>query len=322
MSAPNNDECSVASVVTDLRVEPSVDTEVAAEFAVRMMMTGPPAKGFWAGEVVPPPPEHVGGSPRVWKVIQRFCSAENAIAWQKSEMRKQIIQQMSDTTGGGITVSDSTVLADALSEVSTAIVTEVFPGKEEEFFQWQAKINAAQAKHKGYRGAYLQAPAPGIGSKWATLLRFDSPAALEGWFASEQRTQLLAEAANLLKRWQISRVPSSYPGWFPTDQATGAAPAKWKTFLMVLLGLFPAIIIEQQLVGSALDHLPMPIAIFLRIMGSVAATTWITMPICIKAFAWWLIPKENPVRTNFLGVGIICLIFAIEIGLSMLVAGF
>jgi uncharacterized protein len=290
MSAPNNDECSVASVVTDLRVEPSVDTEVAAEFAVRMMMTGPPAKGFWAGEVVPPPPEHVGGSPRVWKVIQRFCSAENAIAWQKSEMRKQIIQQMSDTTGGGITVSDSTVLADALSEVSTAIVTEVFPGKEEEFFQWQAKINAAQAKHKGYRGAY--------------------------------RTQLLAEAANLLKRWQISRVPSSYPGWFPTDQATGAAPAKWKTFLMVLLGLFPAIIIEQQLVGSALDHLPMPIAIFLRIMGSVAATTWITMPICIKAFAWWLIPKENPVRTNFLGVGIICLIFAIEIGLSMLVAGF
>jgi hypothetical protein len=50
---------------------------------------------------------------------------------------------------------------------------------------------------------------------------------------------------------------------------------------------------------------------------SVALTTWLTMPLFIKAFGWWLFPKDKASegRINLLGTAILFALFAAEVAL-------
>ena len=46
---------------------------------------------------------------------------------------------------------------------------------------------------------------------------------------------------------------------------------------------------------------------------SVALTSFLTMPLFVNWFSWWLFPKGNPPAVTFKGFGILCVLFAWEI---------
>ena len=48
---------------------------------------------------------------------------------------------------------------------------------------------------------------------------------------------------------------------------------------------------------------------------SVALTTYLTMPLFIKTFGWWLFPKseESKITVNLAGTAVIFLLYAIEV---------
>jgi antibiotic biosynthesis monooxygenase (ABM) superfamily enzyme len=82
--------------------------------------------------------------------------------------------------------------------------------------------------------------------------------------------------------------------------------------MLVLLGLFPIVMLEMRFLNLAQFGLHASLATFIGNAISVALTSFITMPLCVKGFGWWLFPKDDP-RTTSKGVGILCLLFALEV---------
>jgi len=149
---------------------------------------------------------------------------------------------------------------------------------------------------------------------WASVLRFNSPAALNDWFASSERKTLVEQAQSFVRACHIHKVPTSYPGWFPHDELTGEAPVLWKTAMLVLMGIFPIVCLELLFLIPHLKQFPFPVRMLISLSISVGCTTYITMPIFIKAFKWWLFPdKKRAVQLQLTGVALIVGVFALQI---------
>ena len=126
---------------------------------------------------------------------------------------------------------------------------------------------------------------------------------------------MLEEAQPLIDYAHLQRVDSSFPGWFPTDPATGKGPPNWKAAMLVLLGLFPIVMLEARFLSPLLAALNSSLSMFMGNVISVALTTWLTMPLFIKAFGWWLFPraKGSPLGVDLAGTAVIVALFAIEV---------
>lgn len=298
----------ICALATDFAVPPTTDAGAFTDKLTQLLLTSARCPGFWSGEILPP---RQPGAIAPWRLVARFSSESDATEWQFSEARRQLLSDM--TVNLDVKTTEE-VSGSHDSDVATAIVTEIRPGKEAEFFAWQTKIQAAQARRPGYRGVYLQPPAPGMGTRWAAMVRFNTPEALEGWFECDERKALLAEAGDTIMSTKLQRVPTSFPGWFPVDELTGKPPAKWKTGLLVLLGIFPLMMLQSKYITPLLIEVPPTLRSSISLLASVVCTTYVTTPALVRLFNWWLLPSnQNSARTNALGVALALLVFLLEI---------
>jgi uncharacterized protein len=178
------------------------------------------------------------------------------------------------------------------------------------------RIQAAQAKYAGYRGMYLQPPTENDGL-WTTIIRYDTAEHLEAWMKAPERGELLAESKAFIDHEQLMRLATSFPGWVPINPVTGKGPPNWKTALLVTLGLFPIVMLERRFLSPILASLGLhsSLAIFIGNCISVAGTTFVTMPLFIRWFGWWLFSeKKTPAWTTPAGPGLLAVLFAIEVG--------
>ena len=159
-------------------------------------------------------------------------------------------------------------------------------------------------------------PAIGGAGVWVTLLRFDTPESLERWFASSERKALLESGQQFVDSFQVRKDVGSFPGWFPIDANTGSGPPNWKTFLLVLLGLYPIVTLEIRFLMPALAQLPTAPANLIGNAISVALTTWATMPLFINLFRGWLFPTgKQSAGDNAKWLLLIAALFGLELAL-------
>ena len=86
--------------------------------------------------------------------------------------------------------------------------------------------------------------------------------------------------------------------------------------MLILLGLYPIVMLEIRYLNPALHGVPAAAANFIGNIISVALTTWVTMPLAIKAFTPWLFPKkETPTWVSPVSFALLLVIFALEIAL-------
>jgi len=148
------------------------------------------------------------------------------------------------------------------------------------------------------------------------LIRFDSPDALDQWFVSEERRKLLTLAEPVVTSTDYQSVEGSFPGWFPAQEKGGKGPPNWKTAMLILLGLYPIVMLEIRYLNPILHDLNPAAANFIGNSISVALTTWVTMPLSIKAFTPWLFPKKDtPEWVSPVSFALVLVIFALEIAL-------
>lgn len=111
----------------------------------------------------------------------------------------------------------------------------------------------------------------------------------------------------------------SFPGWIPPNPQTGQPPPNWKSALLVLMGLFPAIglvnIFLRPLLPAAIP--PAPALLILNCL-TVAFTTWVSMPFLVARFAWWLYPSGDRRRAEQRGLLFVAVVLAAEIALLSL----
>lgn len=303
----------IHTVTTILQLPPGSETDTFSELFINLMRAGAKFPGFWSGELIP-----LSIQESQWKIIQRFDSESHARSFQTSETRKALLADFKILSGENAVDVIDEISQSADSLVATTIVTDVRPGADEEYFAWASKIQTAQAKYPGFRGLYIQPPAPGKHPQWASTLKFDSPESLENWFASEERLSLLSEAEKFVQKTHIKKSEALFPGWIPVDEVTGQSAPGWKTACLVMLGLFPIVILELRYLTPQLSALHPVIGTFINLCGSVTFTTLVSMPYLVKKFRWWIYPKENPTATTLKGTAVMVAAFAIELLLLML----
>jgi hypothetical protein len=163
---------------------------------------------------------------------------------------------------------------------------------------------------------YLQPPAEKEGL-WTTIIRFDTAEHLEAWMDAPERAELLRESKAVIEQEQLMRLATSFPGWVPINPMTGKGPPNWKTSMLVVLGLFPIVMLELRFLSPILTALGVHASLgtFISNCISVAATSYITMPLFIRWFGWWLFKDEGaPSWVEPVGSLSLVVLFAIEIG--------
>jgi hypothetical protein len=303
------------ALVTKIGVDKEDNTAVAS-WLVKAMLLGAEFPGFISSEIMPPETEENWE----WTLVQRFREGAQIEALKKSEaLTKFLAELQAAFAEKGMHISqEQKAQHGSRGAVTTAIATEVKPGMEASYREWESRVQLAQAKFAGYQGSYFQPPSGGGGGSgtWVTLLRFDSPESLDRWFTSPERKAMLDEAQKLVASTDIRRSTGSFPGWFPTDEKTGAGPPNWKTFLLVLLGLYPIVSLEIRFLMPALSQVPIAPANLIGNSISVALTTWATMPLFIKLFGPWLFPAgKQSVAENVKWLAIMAALFVAEVAL-------
>jgi uncharacterized protein len=265
-------------------------------------------KGFLNSEITPL------GDGVSWTIMLRFGNSEQLDAWRKSETWRRLLEEAQPLLAEKSSIEIEVKETGPDGGVVEVIITQVKPGKEAAYREWETKIQQAQSKFPGYRGSYVQPPVSGeLG--WTTLMRFDSAEQLDRWLKSPERAALVREAQPLVDYTHLQRMGTSFPGWFPTDPKTGQGPPNWKAAMLVLLGLFPIVMLETKFLSPRLAGVNFSLAMFIGNTISVALTTWLTMPLFIKALGWWLFPKSeaSKIALNLAGTAVIFLLYAIEV---------
>jgi antibiotic biosynthesis monooxygenase (ABM) superfamily enzyme len=268
--------------------------------------------GYISSDIVPPD-EHSD----MWTMVLNFSSAAELNAWQQSKERAAVMGELMPLmTGGNIGEMMKKETPDSgqpTTNVTQVILSQIKPGMEDVYRAWAARIQQAQSQYPGYRGMYLQPPAFN-GGHWTTLLRFDTTEHLEAWLAAPERAKLLQESKAFIENEELMRLATSFPGWVPINPVTGKGPPDWKTALLILLGLYPIVVIELRFLNPILRGLDSSFATFIGNAISVAGTTFITMPLFVRAFGWWLFVDENSSkRTTPAGLAILVGLFAAEV---------
>jgi uncharacterized protein len=271
--------------------------------------------GFISSDVIPP----TQPDSNEWTIVLNFRSEDELAAWQSSGERAELVGEVVPLLEGG-NLGEAARL-DRPGEPPGPNVTEVIfskikPGMDATYREWAVRIQAAQAKYAGYRGMYLQPPTEKDGL-WTTIIRFDTTEHLEAWMDAPERAELLAESKAFIDQEQLMRLATSFPGWVPINPVTGKGPPNWKTALLVVLGLFPTVMLEMRLLGPILTGLGLhaSAATFISNCISVAVTTFITMPLFIRWFGWWLFAdKKSPTWFEPAGFLLLVALFAVEIG--------
>ena len=271
--------------------------------------------GFISSDVMPPSqPES-----NEWTIVLNFRSQDDLTAWQRSGERAKIVGEAIPLLEGGSL--GEVARPDQGGEPPGTNVTEVIfskirPGMDDTYREWAVRIQVAQAKYPGYRGMYLQPPAEKEGL-WTTIMRFDTAEQLEDWMRAPERKELLAESKAFIDQEHLMRLATSFPGWVPIDPMTGKGPPNWKTALLVVLGLFPIVMLEMRFLSPILATLGLhaSLATLISNIISVSGTTFLTMPLFIRGFGWWLFTeKKTPPWITPAGIGFLAALFAIEVG--------
>jgi antibiotic biosynthesis monooxygenase (ABM) superfamily enzyme len=290
------------------------DVSEHVDWLARLMMVGVEDASVLSAEIIPPtaPDSHE------WLLVQRFHNSELLASWRTSAARRRLIDELQPRVDKNEVVLSESIDTryGTIGTVAVAIVTQVKPGQEATYCHCEGMFQSAQAKRPGYRGVYLQPPTKSTPGMWTTIIRFDSPAALDQWFSSEERKSLLAQSDPVVHSTDYQTMTTSFPGWYSAKETGQQGPPNWKTALLILLGLYPIVMIEIRHLSPALSALNPAMSNFIGNVISVALTTWVTMPLAIKLFNKWLFPtKDTPKWIEPASVGAMVCIYALEIAL-------
>jgi antibiotic biosynthesis monooxygenase (ABM) superfamily enzyme len=284
-----------------------------AQWQVRWQTSVLASKGAVSVEFWPPaPPDQLEAV-----AIARFTSVDTLRVWRRGAQNRKLVDEVAPLVEGGMVmqlVGQAAVDYSVKHGVTMVMVTDIKPGKEAAYRAWADRIQKVQATFPGYVGSFVQPPQAGE-TGWTTVLRFDSAANLENWLKSDSRAAVVKESEDLVQGFHAQRVDTSFPGWVPTDPATGKPPNMWKTACLILLTLFPVVMLELRFLNPPLQALNPALRTFIGNAISVALTTWPLMPLAIWGFHAWLFPENQPRWLVTILPIVLVLCYALEIAL-------
>jgi antibiotic biosynthesis monooxygenase (ABM) superfamily enzyme len=170
---------------------------------------------------------------------------------------------------------------------STVIVQHWPAVKADTFMAWQREVAALAGAYPGYQATEVYPPT-GDGDEWVIIVHFDDEALLQAWLDAPERSAWLAKLPAEALGFRQQTMPTGFGSWVAGQTADGTRVSHWKSFLLVLVGLYPVVMLLTLIVSPRISGLGMAFAMLVGNILSVAILEWAVMPLLNRFLAPWL----------------------------------
>ena len=171
---------------------------------------------------------------------------------------------------------------------ASTVITQHYPADQaDRFMAWQREVAALAGAYPGYQATEVYPPTGG-GDEWVIIIHFDDEAKLQAWLDAPERAAWLAELPDEALGFRQHTMPTGFGSWVAGQTADGTPIPSWKSFLLVLLGLYPVVMLLTLVVSPRTVDLGTAFAMLLGNVLSVAILQWAVMPLLNRALAPWL----------------------------------
>jgi len=171
---------------------------------------------------------------------------------------------------------------------ASTVITQHYPAdKADTFMAWQREVAALAGAYPGYQATEVYPPTGGS-DEWVIIVHFDDEAKLQAWLDAPERAAWLAKLPREALGFRQQTMPTGFGSWVAGQTADGTPIPSWKSFLLVLLGIYPVVMLLTLVVSPRTVDLGTAFAVLLGNVLSVAALQWAVMPLLNRALAPWL----------------------------------
>lgn len=255
--------------------------------------------------------ESMRTDPRLDTAIEVTFSSEGQLHdWLDGNARKVELQR-GESLGFWRSASDFVFLEGGLPPAGVAVfLHRVADGKEAAFRAAQGVLAETTAAFPGNEGTVVFPP--GADGEWMSVIRFRMGHQLAAWLGSQERDDVLPQLRESLTR-NFSEVSVSTPfgSTVRTDDGKTTITPGWKTFLLVLVLLYPMGMLLKRFLDPVLDqaHVAPWLAFFVGLVISVAALQWVLVPAASAALRRWLDPIDGAgLRASVKGAVVVILV--------------
>ena len=193
---------------------------------------------------------------------------------------------------------------------ASTVITQHYPAdKADTFMAWQREVAALAGAYPGYQATEVYPPTGG-GDEWVIIIHFDDEAKLQAWLDAPERAAWLAKLPDEALGFRQHTMPTGFGSWVAGQTADGTPIPSWKSFLLVLLGLYPVVMLLTLVVSPRTVDLGTAFAMLIGNVISVAILEWAVMPLLNRALAPWLAAHGRDGRLVSVG-GAILIIAAV-----------
>jgi uncharacterized protein len=192
---------------------------------------------------------------------------------------------------------------------------DVIEGQADDFVAAQHQIVAATAQFPGYTGTVLLPPGPeDEGEQWTSILCFRTDEQLGAWSDSDERARQLKQLrSHLTQEFRTLSVDAPFGSILRFDRGRPKVTPQWKTAMVVLLVLYPTVMLLSRFLGPVFKDIGAEpwMSMWLSQIVSVAALTYVLMPLATRLFTPWLDPVDGAsVRVSAVGALVIIAAYA------------
>lgn len=174
------------------------------------------------------------------------------------------------------------------TSVALIITHVVRVGEEGRYEDWLNDILEAVGSTPGYLGREIFRPAEG-GSKYTTIVHFDSAAHLRAWADSETRKSFIERVSGVLEKGDRYEISTGIEFWFTPEGVP--TPKAWKQILLTVTTVYPLSLIIPRLLAPLFYVAPSLDREFIRAFFMAAILTallTLIMPAYTRLVRRWL----------------------------------
>jgi antibiotic biosynthesis monooxygenase (ABM) superfamily enzyme len=185
-----------------------------------------------------------------------------------------------------------------LIPVTTIFARVVRPGQEAQYEDWLAEVSHASSSFAGNQGTTILRPAD-VREEYIAITQFDTQQKLDKWLESAELANWLDKLESIdICREEVMSL-AGMERWFTLPGAsTDRMPPRYKTAVLILIGLYPIVLVLELVLSPLLVALPGPLQVLLSLMISVALMVWIVLPRLTQLFSGWLHPESKPPESS------------------------
>lgn len=180
--------------------------------------------------------------------------------------------------------------------VTLVIKHRVKRGFDVQYAAWLRRTVSIASAAPGHLGVdVMQGKSDGL-AVFTSVLRFTTTDAMQGWLDSDQRLELVKEAAPMLADGDQTEVHAVNEFWF-TPSTEAVQPPRWKQAVVTLCVILPLTLGVPIVWGPVFAAFAWLsgyfISTFLVTITIVLSVVYLLMPFATRMFAPWLSPTPR-----------------------------